>query len=129
MSSKHSSNSSQTHLDNEVSPIDIDILKQLDDIMGHEAISSMIHQFMVYSSQTVAILQDYNTQNDTNTLRRKTHQFKGESLQMGALQLGALCENLELAIQEKQPSEVITGILVKIKAEVERVNTALTQVN
>lgn len=129
MSSKHFSNPSQTHLDHKVSPIDIDILKQLDDIMGHEAMSLMIQQFVVYSNEMVAILEEHNIQNDMNTLRRKIHQFKGESLQMGAFQLGALCENLELALQEKQPYEIITEMLVKIKTETERVNAALTQVN
>jgi HPt (histidine-containing phosphotransfer) domain-containing protein len=130
MSSKHSSNPSQTHLDNnEISSINTDILKQLSDIMGHEAISLMIQQFVVDSSNMIATLEDHNTQNDMNTLRRKIHQFKGESLQMGALQLGTLCENLELAIQENQPHEVITKMLVKIKTETERVNAALTQVN
>jgi len=132
MLSKNSSPFSQPFpqpFDNELSSVDMSMLKQINDLVGHNTMISIIQQFQAYSNQQRNILEMHSIQGDMNNLYHVAHQFKGESLQIGALKLGALCEQLELIIQEGQPTEVIAEILVKITREIERVNVVLTQVS
>jgi HPt (histidine-containing phosphotransfer) domain-containing protein len=106
--------------------IDHNMLKQLNNMVGHNTTVLLIQQFLAYALQQLTALQQSLAVGDAETLRYQAHQFKGESLQMGANQLGALCERLEMLAQQGK-LEAAPPNLAKLKTELSRVETALTQ--
>lgn len=109
-----------------IEPIDLRALKHLQEIMGEETTRLLSQQFVEYAAQQLAAMQQSVRQNDNETLRRKAHQLKGESLQIGAIHLGNLCKNLEVLIKSNRV-ESIKICLVDISTEIQRVNAMLIQ--
>lgn len=107
--------------------IDRRALASLKEIMGTEATMLLVNQFIAYAVQQIAALRQCVTQNDSDTLRRKAHQLKGESMQIGALHLGTLCKELETVAKQNSLSDAIY-YLTQIESEIQRVDTALTQI-
>lgn len=110
------------------SPLDPQMLKHIEKIMGPEMTIMLIQQFMDYAPQQLAALQQSIAIGDTETLRQQAHQFKGESLQIGANQLSALCQKMETLAQKGQ-LETASASCAKLETEWARVKAALTQVS
>ncbi|HDN26030.1 MAG TPA: Hpt domain-containing protein [Thioploca sp.] len=110
------------------SPLDPQMLKHIEKIMGPEMTIMLIQQFMDYAPQQLAALQQSIAIGDTETLRQQAHQFKGESLQIGANQLSALCQKMETLAQKGQ-LEAASANCAKLETEWARVKAALTQVS
>ncbi|MDM8560154.1 Hpt domain-containing protein [Candidatus Parabeggiatoa sp. HSG14] len=108
--------------------IDHNMLKQLNNMVGHNTTVLLIQQFLTYALQQLTALQQSLAIGDAETLRHQAHQFRGESLQMGANQLGAICERLETLAQQGQLDAAPTN-LAKLKIELSRVQAAFTQVS
>ncbi len=102
---------------NTVAPTyDPETLKTLKKIVGAETTRLFIQQFIQSATEHLVNLQQWVATGNANELRRKAHQFKGESLQLGAMQLGILCEEMETLAQQGS-LEKIPEILAQIKAE------------
>jgi HPt (histidine-containing phosphotransfer) domain-containing protein len=103
------------------------ILKQLDEIIGAEATLLLIQQFQQYAIQQLKAFHRLVQQNNRAALSHAAHRLKGESLQVGALQLGDLCQALETQAKTAEISE-ITICLTQLEEEMQRVRQALAQV-
>lgn len=91
-------------------------LKRLGEILGDEMTQHFIQQFLELAPQQLAALRQLLKTGNIDLLCSKAHQFKGECLQLGAIRLGNLCEQVEnLAKQGKY--EVISEKLAKIETE------------
>ncbi len=102
---------------NTVAPTyDPETLKTLEKIVGAETTRLFIQQFIDSATEHLANLQQWVATGNANELRRKAHQFKGESFQLGAIQLGVLCEKMETLAQQGSLKKVHAN-LVKIEAE------------
>ena len=107
-------------------PVDLKMLKHFEDIMGSEMTITLTEQFLTYTSQQLIAFQQSIAKGDSDTLRHQAHQLKGESLQIGANQLGALCEQLESLAQEGQ-LETAPANLAQIEIEWAKVKAVLSQ--
>ena len=125
MSLEKTTTSSTSATENSTFPIDLKMLKRFEDIMGPEMAITLIEQFLTYASQQLVDLQQSITKGNSESLRHQAHQLKGESLQLGANQLGALCEQLEILAQEGQ-LETAPANLAQIETEWAKVKAALS---
>jgi HPt (histidine-containing phosphotransfer) domain-containing protein len=99
--------------------LDHDTLKNLDKIIGYDMRVLLIQEFITYAPQQLATLQQIFNAGDTEALLHKVHQFKGECLQIGANQLGILCQNLE-TLAENDQLELMSATLDKLQTELAR---------
>jgi len=79
----------------EIPTLDAHTIKQLQDVMGQEMTLCLLKHFINYAPQQLALLQQWLNHGDLENLRRQAHQFKGESLQLGATRVGTLCKQIE----------------------------------
>ncbi len=112
----------------EVPSLDGQVIKQLEEVMGPEMILQLTQQFTKYAPQQLFALQQLATSHDREALRRKAHQFKSESLQLGATKVGELCKRLEI-IAQTGSHEAISTCLSQLDMELGSVCDALNQVN
>jgi len=111
------------------STIDFQMLKQFEKSIGSEIVLTLIEQFMDYVPQQLVALQQSVAIGNSEALRSQVHQFKGESLQIGANQLSNLCQQLEILAQEGQ-LETAPANITQIEQEWAKVKIVLThQVN
>ncbi len=83
-----------------------------------------ILQFLEAAPTQLAALRQLLDTGNIDCLCSKAHQFKGESLQLGAIRLGNLCDQVEvLAKQAKY--EIIPEKLAKIETELTLLEAAL----
>jgi HPt (histidine-containing phosphotransfer) domain-containing protein len=108
--------------------LDHQMLKQLTNIIGRETTILLTQQFMVYAQEQLTVLRQLIATGDVSALPRKAHQLKGESLQVGATRLSALCQELEVLAQQGQ-LETLSVCLAKLEIEMLRVDAALAQVS
>ncbi|HIE01008.1 MAG TPA: Hpt domain-containing protein [Thiotrichaceae bacterium] len=108
--------------------LDLQMLAHLEKIIGHEMMPFLTQQFLEYASQQLQALQDSLKIEDIEAIRQQAHQFKGESLQIGANQLGVLCQQLESQAEAGQ-LESASAHLIKLKTEFLHLKKALSQVN
>lgn len=118
----------ETPMDTYSSPVDFNLLKHLDDIMGQSVRSLIVQQFIEYAPQQVEDIKTMFSQGDLNTVCRKAHQFKGESLQIGANRLGYLCKELEESARHAHLNTLSVNIF-KLEQEMDKVREALIQAN
>jgi hypothetical protein len=103
---------------NTVAPTyDPETLKTLEKIVGAETTRLFIQQFIRSATEHLANLQQWVATGNANELRREAHQFKGESLQLGAMQLGILCEEMETLAQQDSLEKVPENLAQQIEAE------------
>lgn len=109
------------------SPVNFQMLEQLDEVVGHEVQQTLIQQFLVYAPQQIDLLQQFLVQRDTEALRCKAHQFKGECSQLGAGHLATLCNELETLAKTNQLDSA-ERCLSQLYQEINRVHQVLMQV-
>lgn len=110
------------------SPIDNNVIQALGEQLGHDITRRLVQEFLTYVPEQLAALQQGLITGDSDILRRKAHQLKGDSFQLGANQLGVLCEKLEFLAQGGH-LETASATLAEIEIELARVITVLTQVS
>ncbi|MCK5720386.1 MAG: Hpt domain-containing protein [Thiomargarita sp.] len=91
-------------------------LAHLSKIIGQDMVQQVTQQFIESIPQYLIDIQEILTANDIKRLRHKIHQFKGESLQLGAMQLSCLCEQIENSIKQEKLKQ-IPIYLDKMEAE------------
>jgi len=111
----------------DIPALDIKALEVLRNVVGDD-LSPFCQQFIEYAPKQAAILHESLQQQDSESLRRKAHQFKGESLQIGANRLAEVCKNIETQAQHGELAD-IASLLELLDNEVHNVITALQQVN
>lgn len=99
--------------------IDERILGSLRKVLG-DGVETVIEQFINYAPQQLKTLQNALREQDSEALRQKAHQFKGESVQIGALHLGELCKKLEVLAKDKTLQE-LPDLIQRIEVEMMRV--------
>jgi CheY-like chemotaxis protein/HPt (histidine-containing phosphotransfer) domain-containing protein len=107
--------------------LDEQILKQLEEVMGREMTIQLAQTFMEYAPQQLITLQQLATNNERDRLRRKAHQLKGETSQLGATRMSEICKEIETLAQAGSQAVIIT-CLAKLQTELTHVREALTQV-
>lgn len=110
----------------ETSPIDFSILQHLEEIMGTETHLVLLQQFIHYAPEQYAQLSQAFEQQDFEYLRYKSHQFKGECLQMGAVLVGQACKELEYRAETMQTTH-IASCLEQLGYETQRAIAILKQ--
>jgi histidine phosphotransfer protein HptB len=119
---------SSEEIDHSILTFDLKMLKHLEKTVGHEMIQFMIEQFLAYAPQQLQHLQESIQMGECEILRQQAHQFKGESLQIGANRLGALCNQLE-GLAEASQLEIASAHLLKLQNEWLHLKAVLKQVN
>ncbi|WP_353571040.1 Hpt domain-containing protein [Candidatus Albibeggiatoa sp. nov. BB20] len=110
----------------ETSPIDFTMLHHLEEIMGSETSLMLLQQFIAYIPEQYAQLAQAFEQQDYEYLRYKSHQFKGECLQMGAVLVGQACKELEDKAKTMHTKN-IASCLEKLHYESQRAIALLKQ--
>ncbi len=64
-----------------------------------EHLPTILRQFLDYAPQQLERLKTAWQQQDQDTLKRASHQFKSEAAQIGALELGRRCKILEMSVR------------------------------
>jgi len=105
--------------------IDYKMLDHLRHVMGGD-ISPLLQQFIAYAKEQIDGIKKALDQQDAEDVRRKAHQFKGESLQLGANHLGYLCKDIEMLAKDSK-LEHIPVYIIKLERELTQVKTALAQ--
>lgn len=105
--------------ENTQAPIDERTLDALRKVLG-ENIHTIIEQYLRYAPQQLSALQSALQQEQAEAVRQKAHQFKGESVQIGAVCLADLCKQIELLAKEQKLAE-LPVLLKRLEAESERV--------
>lgn len=107
--------------------LDEQILKQLEEVMGREMTMQLAQNFIEHASQQLITLQQLATNAERDELRRKAHQFKGESSQLGATRMSEICKEIEI-LAPVGSTAAITAYLAQLQTELTHVREALTQV-
>ncbi|MCV6636384.1 Hpt domain-containing protein [Candidatus Albibeggiatoa sp. nov. NOAA] len=110
----------------ETSPIDFQMLHHLEEIMGSETCLMLLQQFIAYAPEQYEQLKQAFERQDYEHLRYKSHQFKGECLQMGATLVGQACKELEEKAKTMQTKN-IESCLQKLHYETQRAIAELEQ--
>ncbi len=110
----------------ESSPIDFTMLQHLEEVMGSEMCLMLQQHFIDYAPEQYKQLIQAFEQQDYEYLRHKSHQFKGECLQMGFVVVGQICKELEDKAETMQ-TQHIPSCLEKLHYETERAIAALQQ--
>ncbi|MEK7992017.1 MAG: Hpt domain-containing protein [Thiotrichaceae bacterium] len=110
----------------ETSPIDFSMLHHLEEIMGREMCGVLLQQFIAYLPEQCDQLTQAFEQQDYEHLRYKSHQFKGECLQMGAVVIGQVCTELENKAKTMQTKN-IESCLKKLHYETQRAIAVLEE--
>jgi HPt (histidine-containing phosphotransfer) domain-containing protein len=78
-------------------PIDRDVFDALVDMTGGEMdfVDELVDTYLEDGQQQVAALRDAIAAGDTSALVRPAHSMKSNSLNVGAMDLGGLCRELE----------------------------------
>lgn len=103
-------------------------LKHLEGIMGHEMTLLLVQQFLQQAPLQIQALRDSLLSHDNETIRRKAHRFRGESLQIGAIRLGKWCERIESLAQQNNLATLATH-LTSLETELAQLTLILTQVS
>jgi HPt (histidine-containing phosphotransfer) domain-containing protein len=105
--------------------------KMLDDLklmMGSELQMLFIQNFLDGVPAQIEELHRAAQECDDKKVRQKSHRLKGESLQMGANALAAICQQLEYIAKENQSTEYII-LLKRLETEFQNVKILLLQEN
>jgi HPt (histidine-containing phosphotransfer) domain-containing protein len=110
----------------EANPIDFNMLQHLKEVLGNEMQWMLLEHFIAYAPQQYEQLNQAFENKDFDYLRYKSHQFRGECLQMGATLLGQVCKELEEKAQTMQIAH-IESCLEKLHYETQRAIAVLKQ--
>ena len=102
-------------------------LQHLEGIMGHEMTLLLVQQFLQQAPSQIQALQASLVSHDTENVRRKAHRFKGESLQIGAIRLGKVCEKIEFLAQQGN-LETLSPYLAFLDTELAQLTLILNSV-
>jgi len=110
-----------------IETIDYKTLEDLKKVLG-DKFSIILEQFLLYAPQQFKLLQEAHTQQDSEGVRSKAHQFKGEAAQIGALELSSLCKELEMLACSgniRTAAELLEHIDVEVQKVVVSLNKEL----
>ena len=102
-------------------------LQHLEGIMGSEMTLLLVQQFLQQAPSQIQALQASLVSHDTENIRRQAHRFKGESLQIGAIRLGKLCEQIEFLAQQDD-LETLPPYLAFLETELAQLTLMLNSV-
>jgi HPt (histidine-containing phosphotransfer) domain-containing protein len=102
-------------------------LQHLEGIMGHEMTLLLVQQFLQQLPLQIQALRASIVSHDAGNIRRNAHRFKGESLQIGAIRLGKLCEKIEFLAQQND-LETLFPYLATIETELAQLTLILNSV-
>lgn len=103
--------------------LDTRIIEDLRKQLGEE-VETILHQFLDYMSQQLQTIQSAIQEENCETIRHIVHQFKGESLQIGAVSLGEVCKDIE-ELAKQQQLENITATMPQLESTIQQVHTAI----
>lgn len=111
--------------------IDRKMLADLKLMMGSELQMLFIQNFLDGVPGQIEELHKAIPEGDDKKVRQKAHRLKGESLQMGANGLAAICQLIEYAAKEGQPTESTQYVVLleRLEAEFQSVKILLQQEN
>ena len=110
-----------------LSPIDTKALDQIRALQRPNApniVHKIINSYLKDAPQLLEVARQAIAQNDASTLYRTAHSLKSTSATLGALNLAALCKELE-AIGRAQTTARADTLLVAIEREYTHVQEAL----
>lgn len=111
--------------------IDRKMLTDLKLMMGSELQILFIQNFLDGVPGQLEELYTAIQECDDKKVRQKAHRLKGESLQMGAISLAAICQLIEHTAKDLQPTESTQYIILleRLEAEFQSVKILLQQEN
>jgi HPt (histidine-containing phosphotransfer) domain-containing protein len=77
--------------------IDLAVYRELQDAAGAEFVAELVDTFLEQAPGMVAELRSASADADADRFRRAAHSLKSNSLTFGAMTLGALARELEVA--------------------------------
>jgi signal transduction histidine kinase/DNA-binding response OmpR family regulator len=104
--------------------VDYAVLQGLRDLGGEEMLRELVEMFLDEGQSRLATLRKALEEGDAQSVERVAHTLKGNSVNMGAVRMAALCAELE---DVGASGDLSRGpeLLERLKAEYERVHSAL----
>ena len=104
--------------------VDYAVLEGLRDLGGEEMLRELVEMFLDEGQSRLATLRKALEEGDAQSVERVAHTLKGNSVNMGAVRMAALCAELE---DVGASGDLSRGpeLLERLKAEYERVHSAL----
>jgi two-component system, sensor histidine kinase and response regulator len=102
----------------------LDRLRELSDGDALSFLKDLLGTYQNDTTQRLTVLRAACAAADAGGLRRAAHAIKGSSLNVGALHLADLCQQVEL-LAESGALDAIAGLVTQIGQEFERVKAAL----
>ncbi len=106
------------------------IMQDLNKTLGNQ-LAVLLQQFIQYLPEQIDLLAETIEQKNLDLLRRKAHQLKGESMQIGAETLGSLCKELETFANHQELAQAekhldlmrveLSRVIQALKAENEKI--------
>jgi len=90
--------------------IDQSRLKELEEDFGAEELAEIVDAFIDEAKETLDELRSLGTGSDPNAVARHLHFLKGCARNVGATELGNMCEALEAESGDNVPSEIVEKI-------------------
>jgi HPt (histidine-containing phosphotransfer) domain-containing protein len=121
-----SNNTSGREMNNEA--VDISVLTSFDDVHVNgepDLVVELIDLYLEDLPQRLKSMRDALKLGDAVSLRGTAHSLKGSSSSLGALQMAALCDELESSVNVSSPHGV-NSKLTRVEQEFERVRVAFT---
>jgi CheY-like chemotaxis protein/PAS domain-containing protein len=104
------------------------VLHSLQKIMGAD-LHPLLQQFIYTLPAQVVELNDLFAHAQWEMLARKAHRLRGESLQIGAMRIGQLCQFIELEAKSNSVSpESLSILLPQLSTELTAFTTAISEV-
>ncbi|OUD12148.1 hypothetical protein TPSD3_13555 [Thioflexithrix psekupsensis] len=104
------------------------VLQNLQKIMGVD-LYPLLQQFIYTLPAQVVELNDLFAHAQWEMLARKAHRLRGESLQIGAMRIGQLCQFIELEAKSSSISpESLSILLPQLSTELTAFTTAISEV-
>jgi histidine phosphotransfer protein HptB len=103
--------------------LDSRAIAELRDLMGDE-FNALIEVFRSDSLRLVEAIDEAAAQNDAEKLRHQSHGLKGACINLGAVDLAALCADIE-AVGRSGDCGAARELLAPLRCEYEAVSAAL----
>lgn len=105
--------------------LDEQALQELKGIMGSD-FPLLVQTFLTDSRQRIAAVSAALDTDDSDALRRAAHSFKGSSSNLGALELAAICQQLEDHGRDGETGADCPALLSQLAQEFHYVEHELT---
>lgn len=90
--------------------IDISVIEELKEVGGDEFLSELITMFLDQADSIMEDIKTFHDNKDSDSLSKAAHKLKGSCLNLGAKDMGAICQTIELQTRENNFNDLDKNI-------------------